>query len=154
MRTRKSLWIFKVRKIIVFTFYVRGTIPVAPMSIQPAIIFRLEMAQPFYVIAQVACAASSRAFVAKYRHRGGMQLYLIIACFHWKPGYVLPATFITCCSFFRKCPDVTKLKRARWADYRTAGEQFPCSLCLRNVACVPRVTPGAVQICAQLITTN
>lgn len=118
------------RKINVITFYVHGTIPVAPMSAQPAIIFRLEMAQPLYVIARVACAASSRAFAAKYSHRGGMQLYLIIACFHWKPGYVLPASVITCCSFFRKCPDVTKLKRACWADYRMPPEQFP----LRSLA--------------------
>lgn len=80
------------------------------MSAQPAIIFRLEMAQPLYVIALVACAASSRVFAAKYSRKGGVQLYLIIACFHWKAGRVLPATVITCCSFFRKCPDMTKLK--------------------------------------------
>jgi hypothetical protein len=116
------------KKIIVFTFYkyvVRTrAIPVAPTSAQPAIIFRLEMAQPLYVIARVACAASSRVFAAKYRHRGGMQLYLIIACFHWTPSYV-SATVISCCSFFRKCPDMTKLKRSCWADYRMPGEHFP-----------------------------
>lgn len=39
------------------------------MSTQPAIIFRLEMAQPLYVIAQVACEASSRVFAAKYSSR-------------------------------------------------------------------------------------
>lgn len=71
------------------------TIPVAPMSAKPTIIFRLEMAQPLYVIALVACAASSRAFAAKYSHRGGVQLHLIIACFHWKLGCVLSATVIT-----------------------------------------------------------
>lgn len=81
------------------------------MSTQPAIIFRLEMAQPLYVIAQVACEASSRVFAAKYSSRGGVQLHLIIACFHWKAGCVLPAvTIITYCSFSRKCTDMTKLK--------------------------------------------
>lgn len=62
------------------------------MSAKPTIIFRLEMAQPLYVIALVACAASSRA--AKYRHRVDEQLYLIIACFHWEPG-------LSCLSFIR-----------------------------------------------------
>lgn len=59
------------------------------MSAKPTIIFRLEMAQPLYVIALDACAASSRMFATKYRHRGGVQLHLIIACFHWKPRRVL-----------------------------------------------------------------
>lgn len=63
------------------------------MSAKPTIIFRLEMAQPLYVIALVACVASSRVFAAKYRQRVGEQLYLIIACFHWKPGSVLPVVY-------------------------------------------------------------
>lgn len=64
------------------------------MSAKPAIIFRLEMAQPLYVIALATCSASSRVFAAKYSSKGGMQLYLIIACFHWKAGRVLPARLI------------------------------------------------------------
>lgn len=76
---------------------------VAPISAKPTIIFRLEMAQPLYVITLVACSASSRVFAAKYRHRSVYAIIPYYRLFPLKAWVCLTCyTYYIYSSFFKK----------------------------------------------------
>lgn len=74
-----------------FTFTCNSTGAMAPpSSTQPAIIFRLEMAQPLYVIAVAVYAAVStrQAWILNIDSERGPQLLVIIAYLYWKASYI------------------------------------------------------------------